>query len=139
MVVIGGNKDAFGVAVVENCDGLGGGQVCRVRVSYRARQDALRVAHPRANEIEVVNAVIEDLKTRRRGEKGPEMPRRVGACLNFDVVDFSEETTVRERRDGEVVGRVAEREVHGGDESFIPAKVADDEGLSGESRPWASA
>ena len=76
-----------------------------------------------------MNAVIEDLKARRRGEKGPEMPRRVGAGLNFDVVDFPEETTIRERRDGEVVGRVAEREVYGGDESFIPAKVADDEGL----------
>src|SRR5258708_15678454 len=57
------------------------------------------------------------------------MPWRVGACLNFDVVDFPQETTVRERPDGEVVGRVAEREVYGGDESFIPAKVADDEGL----------
>jgi hypothetical protein len=49
--------------------------------------------------------------------------------LNFDVVDFPEETTVRERRNDEVVRRVAEREVYGGDESFISAKVADDEGL----------
>jgi len=78
-----------------------------VRVSYRARQDALRVAHPRGNEIEIVNAMIEDLKARCCGEKGPEMRGRVGACLNFDVVDFPEETTVRERPDGEVIGRVA--------------------------------
>src|SRR6267378_5327676 len=73
--------------------------------------------------------MIEDLKARCRGEKGPEMPGRVGACLNFDVVDFPEETTVRERPNGEVIGSVAEREVYGGDEPFIPTKVADDEGL----------
>src|SRR4029077_10751785 len=88
VVVICGNKDAFGVAVVENCDRPGGGEVCCVRVFYRAGQHALRVTQPRANEIEVMNAVIEDLKARRRGEKGPQMPRRVGACLNFDVMDF---------------------------------------------------
>src|SRR6266481_3304746 len=36
---------------------------------------------------------------------------------------------VRERRDGEVVRRVAQREVYGGDKTFLPAKVADDAGL----------
>ena len=56
---------------------------------YRARQDALRVAHPRANEIEVVNAVIEDLKARCPDEKGPEMPGSKNRDPDFHIVEIS--------------------------------------------------
>ena len=44
VVVIGRNEHALGVAVVEDGDGLGGREVCRVRVLYGAGVDALGIA-----------------------------------------------------------------------------------------------
>src|SRR5260370_23129481 len=51
------------------------------------------------------------------------MPRRVRTHLNFDVVDFTKEATVGQRGDGEIVGRVAQRKVYGGDEVLGVADV----------------
>lgn len=60
VVVIGGDKHALGVAVIQDGDGLGGREICRVRVLYGARIDVLRIAEPRTDQIEVVDAVVED-------------------------------------------------------------------------------
>src|SRR5260221_6859389 len=126
VVVIGGDEDALRVAVIENGDGLCGREVCRVRVLYGARVDALRIAQPRANKVEVVNAVIEDFEPGCGGKKGPEMPWSKSACLDFDVVDFTEQATACQCGDSEVIGRVAQREVYCGGETLAPAKGAND-------------
>jgi hypothetical protein len=104
VMVIGGNEDALGISVTKDGDGLRGCEVCGVRVLFGACIDTLRVAEPRTDQVEVVDAVIEDFKSLRVGQKGPEMPRRVGARLNFDVVDFTKEAAVGQRGDGEIVG-----------------------------------
>src|SRR5260370_40732691 len=51
------------------------------------------------------------------------MARRVRGRLNFDVVNFTKEPTVGQRGDGEITGRVAQREVYGSDESLGAADV----------------
>src|SRR5258708_35582693 len=107
VVVIGSNEDALGFAVIEDGDGFCGREVWRMGVLYRARVGAVRIAQPRANKVEVVNAVIEDFEPRRGGKEGPEMPRSISACLDFDVVDFTEETAARQGGDSEGIGRVA--------------------------------
>src|SRR5260221_2318371 len=97
-----------------------------MRVPYGTRVDALRTAQPRANKVEVVNAVIEDFEPGCGSKKGPEMPWSISACLDFDVVDFTKEATACQCGDSEVIGRVAQREVYCGGETLAPAKVAND-------------
>lgn len=73
-----------------------------------------------------MNAVIENFKPRCRRKKGPEMPRSVRTRLDLDVVDFTKEALISQCSDGEIIGRIPEREVYGGDESLAPAKIAND-------------
>jgi len=125
VIVIRGNEDALRVAIVEDGDGLSRGKIGRVRVFYGACIDTLRITEPRTNKIEVVNAVIEDFEPWGGGEKGPEMPRSVRAGLDFDVMDFTEETAAHECGHSEIIGRVAQRKVYGGSEVLLAAEVAD--------------
>src|SRR5260221_14209707 len=54
-----------------------------MRVPYGTRVEALRTAQPRANKVEVVNAVIEDFEPGCGSKKGPEMPWSISACLDL--------------------------------------------------------
>ena len=60
VMVIGGYEDALGLTAIEDGDGLCGGKVCGERVLLGARINILRIAEPRTDQVEVVDAVIED-------------------------------------------------------------------------------
>ena len=86
VVVIGGNEDALGVAVIEDGDGLCGREVRRVGVLYRRRpEDCLATSESdRSSE-----CCDRGFRAWCGSQKGPQMPRRICACLDFEVVDFT--------------------------------------------------
>ena len=69
--MVGNDEDALPLAVVEDDGGFGGGEGWGLRVADGFGVDALRGAEPGAYEVEVVDAVIEDLESGCGGEEGP--------------------------------------------------------------------
>jgi len=69
--VVGDDEDALPLAVVEDDGGLRGGERWGLRVADGFGVDALRSAEPGTDEIEIVDAVVEDLEARRGREEGP--------------------------------------------------------------------
>ena len=63
----------------------------QLRVPHCLRVDTDGVAEPRADEVEIMDAVIKNLQPRRGRKKGPQLPRRVGANLNFHIVQLAEQ------------------------------------------------
>ncbi len=57
VAVIGDDEDALRIAVVEDDGGFGGGEGWSLRIFYCFGVDALGIAEPGADEIEVVDAV----------------------------------------------------------------------------------
>src|SRR5207302_402609 len=121
---VGVDEDAIPLAVVEQDCGFGGCEICGLRVAHGLCVDAQRIAQPGADEIEIVNAVVEDLEPWSGCEEGPQLPRSVGANLYFHVVQLAKQSSPVERDGGEVVWRISQLKVNCRYESALSAMVA---------------
>jgi hypothetical protein len=94
VTVIRGDDNPFGATVLEDGTGLDGGQVWGEWMLNGPSIDAMRISQPGTNQIEVVDAVIEDFKPRRGCQKWPQVPWRVCSGLHFDVVYVAQEASI---------------------------------------------
>ena len=127
--MIGDDEDSFPLAVVQQDRGFGGGQCWGLRVSNCFGVDAEGIAQPGADEIEVVDAVIENFETGCGGEKCPELPGSVGSDLHLHIVQLAEQAGLLEGDGGEIVGGVSQLKVDCGGQSALTAVIADGRGL----------
>jgi hypothetical protein len=118
---VGANR----LAVVERHIGARGMKLECVGMLDREGMNARRLAEEAADQIDVMDAVIEDLDARRLLQKCPEMPRHVNRHADFHVVQLADRAGVDQLSRGQDVRRVAKLKIHRGGQ-LLPFALLDD-------------
>src|SRR6267154_6186835 len=113
------------VAVVEKDTGADVGIVGHRGMAHGAAKDAAWLAEYRANQVEVMNRVEQDLEPRHSFEERPVVPRRMEIEPHFDVKHVAEDAARESVVERQHVGREAKLKIHGGDEAALAANRDD--------------
>src|SRR5262249_45424661 len=89
-----GYEDSLVFSVVENSYRLRCSEFFVGRILDRPCVDARWVPEPGPNQIEVVNAVVQNLQTGSGREKCPQMPRGKDSHLHLEIVNLAKIATV---------------------------------------------
>ena len=119
------------VAIVENNRAARVLELGHRRVRNGAAVHAAGLPHQRADRVEVVNRVIEDLETRRALEKFPELPRLLYDEAHFDVYDIAELAAPQQIAKRQHIRAETKLEIHRRDKAALAADV-DDRARRGE-------
>ena len=125
VAMVGGDGGADGVRIVHQDGAAHAGEFRRSRVSDGARVDAARLAQERADEVNVVHAVVDDLDARDALEEGEEVPGRVDIEAHLQVEQVAQEALRDEMPRGDHEGGEAELAVDGGAQAPGAADVED--------------
>src|SRR5258707_15345575 len=117
------------VAVIEDDTGANVRIVGHRGMSHGAAIDTTRLAEHRANQIEVVNRVEQDLEPRHSLEERPVVPRRMQIEPHLDVEHVAEDATRECVFEREHVGGEAKLKIHGRDEAALAAYRDDASGV----------
>ena len=112
MAVIRSDKDALILPIIKCDHALRCRKLRRQRAPHRLRIHPGRIAEPRPHQIHIVNRVIQNLQSRRRLQKAPQLPRHMHADRNLHIVQLPQRASLYERPRPHHVRSPAQLKVH---------------------------
>src|ERR1700738_2199990 len=109
MAVIRSDEDPFGISVIEDGSRSRSREIGSERMLYGAGVRTMGIAKPRTDEVEIVDAVVQNFQARRGRKKSPYMPWCAGARMNLHIVNIAKKSVRGKRLCSKIVRCIAQR------------------------------
>src|SRR5699024_6625567 len=125
MTVITNDTTLCDLIIIHDHGGPGGGQIHHFGMFYRTCVYLPRIASKTSDQVNVVNAMIQDLHPRQIIEELPQMPWGVNAYFYFIIIYLAYLTTVYQMACGDRIWCVSQLKIDSRDKAFILTNLQD--------------